>query len=95
MNCSTDGAGGSVPQPLQQFSAVDSLILQAPVGCPELRAQGVHLCCLHGNVPGHAIVKGIGAIPQDVLKGGAGSVHVEAVAEGGESSGHRIGCRWN
>ena len=76
---------GSIPQPHQKLTAVDPLPFHVPIVCQEFGDEGVDLCCLGGNVPGDGVVSGVRAVPQDVGKGGAGSVEGEQFGSSHES----------
>jgi len=58
-----------------------------PVVGTQVVKAGMHGSRHLSDVPGDGIISRVRAIPENVLKGRARSVNVEAVAEGG---GHRL-----
>ena len=78
---------GSVPQPRQQFAAVDPFACQVPIVGNELSQQAMPRCCFGGDVPGAGPVAVIGAIPDQIGERGARG-------DGGDQVGdvHRRRC---
>ena len=79
------GGRGSIPQPGEQLTAVDTLPFHVPIVCQELRGEGVNLCCLISDVPCHGVVGRVGAIPEQVSEGRARGVEGEQFGRGHES----------